>query len=166
MVKRGYVADYRFTKTSSVLFLVMIFLLIAATAISATLYTAGVLNAGNSTINPFSVTNASCNDSGIFVSLHSNLNQAVSVSSVELLGLNRTVRFINQNTQQQSFLVSAKAAVPLFSAGYYCPSFNTLKEISLNVVFNSTSTVIYTFGNNYWISLISNNYSNISETSH
>lgn len=165
MKKEPRALDYKLSRFSSALFLVMIFVLIGAVVILATLYTSGVLNSGNSQVNTFSISNALCNSSGVYVSLKNNLNEMVSVASVQLLGLNRTIS-LSRNGLATSYNILGGAQVELSSGAFSCPVFNSLPEVEAQIVFNSSATAVYTFGNNYWARVLTNQYTNISETSH
>ncbi len=164
MKGKRVIADYRFGHLSSIIFLAMVFILIAAVAILGTLYTAGILNSGNTQQNAFSITNALCNGSGVFLSLKNNLNEPIYISSAKLLVINKTLSLAAGTAF--SYALPAEKQIELSSGGYSCPAFNSLPQLDLQIVFNSSSTTVYTFGNNYWTRTLTNPYTNISETTH
>ncbi len=152
MKRKGF-ADYRLSHASSVLFLVLIFIFIAMIAILGTLYVSGVLNVNNSTIQTFSVSSAFCNVSGTFVSITNNLNQNVLVSGAFLVTANQSILLV---PVRGNSLLSARGTTEFYSSAYYCPSFNTLSRVDIRLSFSSSSTIIYTFGPDYWDSLLAN----------
>lgn len=160
--KRNFV-DYRLDHAWSVFSIVIVFALLIAVVILATLYTAGVLRPSGLLVSPFSIGSALCNSSGVFVSLQNNVDQQVSVSSVQLGGVSQTVLFTPAGTGTTPFDIPAGGAVELHSAGYLCPVFNTLPSVQLSIAFNSSVMTTYTFGNNYWYTLLANK-GNVSET--
>ena len=152
MKRKGF-ADYRFSHFGSVFFLALIFIFIATIAILGTLYVSGILNVNNSFVHTFSVSSASCNVSGTFVGITNNLNQNVVVSEALLETANQGILLV---PAKGNYVLPAKGTTEFYSNSYYCPSFDTLSSVDVKVSFSSSSTVVYTFGPDYWDSALAN----------
>jgi hypothetical protein len=162
MTRGRYFVDYRLNHFFSTFLIFCVFILILTVAILAVLYSSAILNTGNSVVEPFSISGAECNSSGLFISLHNNLNSLVTVSSAQLVGINRTVLFSIRGPSQN---IAAGGDAVLYSSSYLCPSFNSLPFVRLDIAFGSATTTIYTFGNNYWEYLLAG-VGNVSESAH
>ena len=154
MRKDRFFVGHVFGYYASILFLLLIFLLIAATAILSVLYTSGVLSIRSGSSTQFSISTASCNSSGVFVGLKNNFNTAAVLSNIYLILPNESLVMVPIGTG--GYAIQPKGGMELHSVAYSCLAFNSLSNTNLKFTFNSTETIAYAFGPNYWDNVLLN----------